>query len=58
MEFNQKVLVGLLAYGLLVTISNCQIVEIEDGLILGREMQTRSGVAFNAFLGIPFAAPP
>lgn len=58
MKFNGKVAVGLIIHILLVTTCSSQIVEIEDGLILGREMETRSGVIFNAFLGIPFAAPP
>lgn len=58
MKFNRKVLVCLIVHGLLVAISSCQVIEIEDGLILGREMESRSGVSFNAFLGIPFARPP
>lgn len=58
MKFNRTVFVGLVVHGLLVAISSCQVIEIEDGLILGREMESRSDVPFNAFLGIPFARPP
>ncbi len=58
MKFNRKVFVSLIVQGLLVTISSGQIIQIEDGQILGREMESRSGVVFNAFLGIPFARPP
>lgn len=58
MNFIRKVFVSWLVLGLLVTISFGQIIEIEDGLIIGREMETRSNVPFNAFLGIPFARPP
>lgn len=53
-----KVLATVVVYGLLVQICSCQIVQIEDGLIQGRVMQSRSGVPFNAFLRIPFAEPP
>ncbi|KAG4074695.1 hypothetical protein HA402_008793 [Bradysia odoriphaga] len=52
------VLVSVLIQGLLVTLTIGQVIQIEDGLILGREMESRSGVTFNAFLGIPFARPP
>lgn len=58
MKFNRKVFVSVIVQVLLVTITSCQVIEIEDGLILGREMESRSGVSFNAFLGIPFATPP
>lgn len=58
MGFNRKVFVSLIVHGLLVAISSCQVIEIEDGLILGREMESRSGAVFNAFLGIPFGRPP
>lgn len=54
-----KVFVSLVVLqGLLVAIAHGQLIEIEDGSIIGREMATRSGVPFNAFLGIPFAKPP
>ncbi|XP_037041115.1 esterase E4-like isoform X2 [Bradysia coprophila] len=55
---NRKVFVGVLAQGLLVALTVGQVIQIEDGLILGREMESRSGATFNAFLGIPFARPP
>lgn len=38
--------------------SQGQILELEDGAILGTIMQTRKGVNFNAFFNIPFAQPP
>lgn len=58
MQFDKKVLISSVVYGLLSTISSSQIIQIEDGLIEGRVMETRSGLPFNAFLGIPFAEPP
>lgn len=53
----RKVFLSLIVHSLLGA-TLCQVIEIEDGLILGREMVTRSNVTFNAFLGIPFARPP
>ncbi|XP_037048513.1 esterase FE4-like [Bradysia coprophila] len=47
----------IILYGCLTT-SAGQIVQIEDGLIEGRQVLTRSGVSFNGFFGIPFAEPP
>lgn len=58
MELIRKVFVSLLVQGLLVATALGQVIEIEDGQILGGQMETRSGVAFNAFLQIPFARPP
>lgn len=53
MKFSQIVFVSLL-----VALTSCQVIEIEDGLILGSVMESRSGVPFNAFRRIPFARPP
>lgn len=58
MKFNRNVILSFTLHCLYITLTSCQIVEIEDGLIEGTIMETRSGVPFNAFLGIPFAEPP
>lgn len=47
----------IIIYGFL-TVTTGQIVEIEDGLIEGRQVLSRSGVSFNGFFAIPFAEPP
>ncbi|KAJ6640603.1 Esterase E4 [Pseudolycoriella hygida] len=47
----------IIACGCLYVASG-RIVEIENGLIEGKKMVTRSGLSFYGFLGIPFAEPP
>lgn len=58
MKCKRNVFVHLIIYGVLLKLTSCQIIEIEDGLIEGRQMASRSGVPFNGFFGIPFAEPP
>ncbi len=58
MKCKLEVLVNLiLIYGCF-TETTGQIIQIEDGLIEGRRVLSRSGVVFSGFFGIPFAEPP
>lgn len=58
MKSKLKVFVSLILYGFLAKLASCQIIEIENGLIEGRRMESRSGVPFSGFFAIPFAEPP
>lgn len=42
----------------LFSLFRSEIIEIEDGKLLGTSMRTRRGANFYAFLKIPFAQPP
>lgn len=48
----------IFAVFLFLKVSSGLIVETEDGLMIGTTMTSRLGVEFQAFLGVPFAAPP
>lgn len=53
-----KLVVQTVSLFAFIVLSNCEIVEIEDGKIEGRVMQSRLGQDFFAFHRIPYAEPP
>lgn len=58
MKSKLNVFVNLIIFYGFFTLTTCQIVETENGLIEGRQVVSRSGVSFSGFFGIPFAEPP
>lgn len=58
MKLSLVVLVFGVACLNLVELITCSIVSTNDGRVEGTTMQSRRGVNFDAFLGIPFAKPP